>query len=252
MAGRVTRVKDGFAIRGIAPPALRGASNEAKLTFWSFVTAEALRQKDRELARGLNKDGRPLRPPISAATRKHRRSMMTPTGKGDPSAPPLMPGRGLSRTRSLLAGKAFTDRSELWWRFDAYTYDSWARILRFQADRYPGRDVFGLSPDGVRIVTARSWERFRRWRQGRPGAAGVPGIVQPPAAPAPRIIPTVGTTRMTWAEPGIGARPHRPGAQTTGGMTWSQWLQYLRAPVPAPAGGPRRLFNRLLSFVFRS
>jgi len=231
---------------GIMPPELRGAPDEAKLTFWTFVLAESLKQKDRELAQGLDKDGKALRR-ISAATRKHRRSAMTPTGKGDPSAPPLMPGRALSRTRSLLSGRAFPNRVELFWRFDAFTYDSWARVLRKQAKQ--GRDVFGLSPKGLAVVTARSWERYRRWRAGRPGATAPPPVVQPAVAPAPRVIPTVGTTRMTWAEPGIGAEPHRPGAQTTGGMPWPQWLSFLRRPAPAPAGGRRRPFNLLLSLI---
>src|SRR5262249_60059580 len=34
---RVTPSRDGFTIRGILPPDLRGADDPAKLTFWSFA-----------------------------------------------------------------------------------------------------------------------------------------------------------------------------------------------------------------------
>jgi hypothetical protein len=249
MAGRVTLVQDGYAIRGLLPPALRLAPDSLKLTFWSFVVAEGLKEKDRELARGLDAEGRPLKP-ISAETRRHRRSAMTPTGKGDPSAPPLTPGRALSRTRSLLAGRAFPDRAEFWWRYDAFTYDSWARILRDQKRK--GRDVFGLSPAGLARVAARSWQAFARQQAGKPGAAAVPPVVQPAAAPAPQVLPVVGTTSMKYATAGIGAAPHAPGAETTGGLPWEKWLAYLRKPAPPPAGmvPTRRPFNTLLSMIF--
>src|SRR4051812_3662699 len=96
----ISLVENGYAIRGIAPRDLRERDEPTRLLYWSWVTELGLRAKDKELSQGLDKDGRPLRA-ISAATRKHRRSAMTPSGKGDPSAPPLMPARALSRTRSL-------------------------------------------------------------------------------------------------------------------------------------------------------
>jgi hypothetical protein len=253
MAGRVSPSKDGYTIRGLLPPALRLASADVKLTFWSYVVAEGLKEKDRELARGLDAEGRPLKP-ISAETRKHRRSAMTPTGRGDPSAPPLTPGRALSRTRSLLAGRAYPDRAEFWWRFDPYTYDSWARILRYQ--RRKGRDVLGLSSAGLARVAARSWQAFARQQAGKPGAVPPPPLVQPAPAPAPPILPMVGSTRMTYATVGIGAAPHPPGAETTGGLPWERWLSFLRKPAPPPPspGMParRRPWNVLLSLIFRS
>ena len=249
MAGRVTLVKDGYAIRGILPPALRMESDDVKLTFWAHVVGEGLREKDRELARGLNAEGNPLKP-ISPATRKHRRSAMTPTGRGDPSAPPLTPGRALSRTRSLLAGRAYPDRAEFWWRYDPLTYDSWARVLRVQKRK--GRDVFGLSPAGLARVTARSWRAFARMQQGKPGAGLPPPVVQPAPAAAPAILPMVGSTRMTYATTGIGAAPHAPGAETTGGLPWERWLAFLRRPAAPPAGmvPARRPFNELLNLIF--
>lgn len=243
---RVSPSRDGFTIRGIAPPELRGRPDEVRLIFWSFVLDATLGTKDRELAQGLDKDGRPLRP-ISAYTRAHRRSMMTPTGRGDPSAPPLMPGRALSRTRSLLTGRAFADRCEIYWRYDPFTYDSWARVLRAQRSR--GRDVIGLSPAGLATVTAASWRAFRAW--AATGMPGPPPHVSPAPAPAPVALPILGRTRMTWAESGIGAKPHRPGAQTSGGLSWPEWMSYLRRPAPAPsASGRRRPFSNLLRFLF--
>jgi hypothetical protein len=242
---RVIPVEDGYAIRGIMPPALRGAAESVKLTFWSLVVREGLKEKDSELARGLDKDGGPLRR-ISAATRRHRRSMMTPTGRGDPSAPPLTPGRALSRTRSLLAGRAFVDRAEFWWRYDPYTYDSWAAVLRHQ--KRQGRDVFGLSPAGLAKVTARSWAAMKQLQAGHLPEVPPP-LVQPAPTPA-RLIPKVGTTGMTYAEPGIGVTPHAPGSTTTGGLPFRQWLQYLRRPAPATGPGRARPMNVILSLIF--
>ena len=249
MAGSVKPSKDGYTIRGILPPALRMESDDVKLTFWSHVVAEGLREKDRELSRGLDAEGRPLKP-IAPETRKHRRSAMTPTGKGDPSAPPLTPGRALSRTRSLLAGRAFPDRAEFWWRYDPLTYDSWARILRDQKRK--GRDVFGLSPAGLARVTARSWRALRPHAAGQ--ARRRHAAARRPAAPAaaPQVLPMVGSTRMTYATTGIGAEPHAPGARTTGGLPWEKWLAFLRRPAAPPAGmvPTRRPFNELLGMIF--
>lgn len=223
MAGRVTPAKDGFALRGIAPPALRGLPDDLKRVFWSFALDATLKRKDRELAAGLDKDGKRLKP-ISPETRRHRRSMMTPTGKGDPSAPPLTPGRALSRTRSLLTGKAFPDHLEIWWSYDPFTYDSWAVVLRDQ--RKKGRDVFGLSPAGVAEVAGRAWDEFRRWQEGH-----IATVPQAPSVPVAGPIKTIGSTRLEWAVTGIGAEPHGYGAETTGGLPWEKWLKHLRTPT---------------------
>src|SRR5438270_9794294 len=98
----ITLSEDGYTIKGIAPPELARADEADRLLFWGWVVRLGLKAKDRDLARGIGADGKPLRR-ISQQTREHRHSAMTPTGKGDPSAPPLEPGRQLSRTRSLLA-----------------------------------------------------------------------------------------------------------------------------------------------------
>src|SRR6185437_1836711 len=145
-----------FKIRGIEPPDL-GSERAIRLMFWGWAVDEGLRVKDAELARGLDKDGAPLRP-ISPATRKHRRAAMTASGKGDPSAPPLMPAYQLSRTRSLLAGRPLPTHADFYWRFDPFTGDSWGVILAIHAKA--GRDVIGLSPKGVAKVKARCWARW--------------------------------------------------------------------------------------------
>ena len=132
MAAKVYLVKDGYAIKGIAPPDLATRSDSVKLMFWGWVAEFGAAAKDRDLARGLDKDGEPLRR-ISPYTKKHRKSAMTPTGKGDPTAPPLSPGRQLSRVRSLLTYRAYPDRAEFWWKFDPFTHQSFAKVLEEQA-----------------------------------------------------------------------------------------------------------------------
>jgi len=246
---RVTPSKDGFTLRGLLPPALRGEPDTVKIQFYSYVLQVTLKEKDRELAEGKDKDGKPLRP-ISPRTRKYRRSAMTPSGKGDPSAPPLMPGRALSRTRSLLTGRAFPDRCEIWWSYDPLTYDSWARILEYQRDRWPGRDVFGLSQDALARVTARSWKAFARWQAGRKSAPPPPPPIGRPVAPAPRRLPTPGRAPTPTAEPGMGPTPHPAGVESTGGLTWPEWSKRLRQPAPTPRTGRRRPFNVLLRMIF--
>jgi hypothetical protein len=134
--------------------------------FWQLVVPIALRIKDQELAEGLDAEGEPLRP-ISAKTRKYRHSAMTPDGKGDPAAPPLMPAYQKSRVRSLLAGRAFSTHAELYWRFDPFTGRSFDVILNYQRDE--GRDVFGISDDGLRTIRIQSWAAWARWKQS--GAA---------------------------------------------------------------------------------
>ena len=94
-----------FFLLKIAPAEVRRLPPVDRIAYYRLIVEYGLRRKDWELARGLNARGEPL-PLVMPATRKHRRSEMTATGLGDPRAPYLMPGRGLSRTRSLLAGKA--------------------------------------------------------------------------------------------------------------------------------------------------
>lgn len=240
MASKVYPSEDGYTIRGIEPPGLRKQSDGVKRMFYGWVVEIGLRQKDRDLAQGLDKDGEPLRA-ISAATRKHRVSAMTPTGKGDPSAPPLEPGRQLSRTRSLLTGRAFVDHAEFWWKFDPFTGRSWADILYHQQEH--GRDVFGLSPDALKRTMAQSWDRYKRWLAGKPVEMPVvPGVAM--AQP----IAMAGTMPGPSATFGIGPAPT---GQFSGGMTLEERLSYFRqsAKVTIP-GRPGTAYNRILSHIW--
>lgn len=241
MADRVYLVEDGYAIRGGAPPGLRRQPPPVREMFWGWVLMAGLRQKDRDLAKGLDKDGKPLRR-ISAYTRKHRHSEMTPSGRGDPSAPPLEPGRQLSRTRSLLTGRAFPDRAEFWWRFDPFTGDSWARVLYYQKEQ--GRDVFGLSPAALRRTMAYAWDQYKKWEAGK--AVEMPGRIEVPMAGR---IEAIGSTDLRSATMGINV-PKALG-EWSGGLRIEEWIARMRESAPATVPGrPSGPYNRLLRHIW--
>jgi hypothetical protein len=241
MAAKVYLSEDGYSIRGGEPPSLARQSDGVRLMYWGWVMNLALGAKDRDLARGLDKDGKPLKE-ISTETRLHRRSAMTPTGKGSPSAPPLTPGRQKSRTRSLLTGRAYPDRAEFWWKFDPHIGDSWARILEDQREK--GRDVFGLSPQSLRRVVAQAWERYARWEAGKP--VEMPAVIG--VAQAQPIV-AVGRTDSRYATFGIGAASMP--AQSSGGMRIEDWFKHFRRParVEIPARTTTN-HNRLLGHIW--
>ena len=135
----------------------RASSIGAGLSSW------ASRRRGKEILAGLDKDGKPLKP-ISKETREHRKSAMSPSGKGDPNAPPLIPASQKSRTYSLLAGRALTTHAEFFWRYDTWTGESWGDILAYQ--RTQGRDVIGISVAAVAKVKAQSWAKWESWKQG--------------------------------------------------------------------------------------
>src|SRR5574337_824879 len=174
-------------IAGIAPPDLVTAPTEYRQQFWQLVVPIVLRVKDQELARGLDAVGESLRP-ITATTRRDRRSAMTPSGKGSPTAPPLMPAYQKSRVRSLLAGRAFATHCELYWRYDPFSGASFDVILNYQRDK--GRDVFGISDAGRRKIRIQSWAAWTRWKTSGAAPAGerraVPSAALK-AGPQPRI-----------------------------------------------------------------
>lgn len=243
----VVPAKHGYAIAHVAPSGLTRAEREA---FYAHVVELGLARKDRELAAGLDKDGKPLRP-ITPETRKYRRSAMTPSGKGDPNAPPLTPAHERSRTRALLTGRAEDDRAYFWWRYDPLTYDSWAVILSYQREQ--GRDVFGLSKAGVAWVVAHATARIERARHGRPvAAAKVPIVRQAPARVAP-----AGSFRgvVDW---GIGHTPGRAALRRdhgtlTGLRSPERLRQELVAPVrfePPGRSGVGAFQARLVELVF--
>ena len=232
---QVYLIEDGYGIRGLEPPGLLTYPAEIRRQFWGWVAEAGLKAKDRDSAKGLDKDGKPLRP-ISAATRKHRRSAMTPSGRGDPSAPPLEPGWQKSRVRSLLTAKAFEDHAEFWWKFDPHIGDSFARILEGQ--RAMGRDVFGLSPAGLKRVQAEAWKKWEAWKKGEPVALTKEPRLQPVK------VPQVGSKDLRFAVGGAGFTDTIKAGQHSGFMTIEKWPEYFRDPAgPAarsgsqPAGG---------------
>jgi hypothetical protein len=147
----------GFRLRGMAPPDLSTYPDKIKLMFWQFVTDAALAAKDKELAKGWDKDGNvhPLKP----ATIKHRKSEVGPVTK---TAPRLEPALKRSRVRSLLRGRAHLQSAELFWDFDAVTGDSFAVILHHAAEA--GHDVFGLSDRGTSWVRSEAMKKWQAWK----------------------------------------------------------------------------------------
>jgi hypothetical protein len=171
---------------------------------------------------------------------------MTPSGKGDPAAPPLIPAWQKSRVRSLLTGREYVDHAAFWWRFDSYTRDSFARILEYQ--QQAGRDVFGLSQPSVMRVRAQAWQRWDKWRKGK--------YEEKVREPLPSTILPVGATRgpMTYAErkayvhgaskADLLGRPRAPQAKSEVAGKWYSRLiramherpgQMPPPPPPAPA-----------------
>ena len=218
---------------GIAPPDLRNYPEQVRLMFWGWVTELGLKVKDGELARGLNAKGKPL-PPVPAKTRKRRRSAMTPSGRGDPSAPYLMPGKGLSRTRSLLAGKPHADYAEFWWRYDAYTGDSWGRILSYHARRGEAYNVIGLSPRGVSMVASQARQKWERWKAGSLPAPKPQPIKAPAVA-----TKVVGETDLRYTTFGIGANRAEveqaiEEGRFSGFRTAEEWRKRWRGNAAAP------------------
>ena len=244
---RVFKSEDGFTIAGMEPPDANRYTADDRLMFYGWVLELALRAKDRDLAKGLDKDGKPLRP-ISARTRKYRKSAMTPSGKGDPSAPPLEPGWQKSRVRSLLKGKAFVDRAEIWWGYDAHTGDSFATILDYQATE--GRDVFGLSPAAMTRVRAQAWDRWHKWQRGKviPVAKEYAAVAKPMRA---------GSYETKYLDV-MGHAEEIAKGQHIGFLTFEKLQEYMRQSAPArlvgrpirprvisPVSGP--LYNRLIA-----
>lgn len=236
--------EDGYTLRGGAPKDVNAFPGGAML-FWGWVVELGIKAKDRDLSQGLDKDGHVMH--ISAKTREHRHSAMTPTGKGDPRAPALEPGWQKSRTRSLLTGRPFPDHAEFWWKFDPWTGTSWAEVLRYQADQ--GRDVFGLSPEALARVERQALALWAKWTKGK----AVPAPVLPSIPQAPLFIPQTGRMDLTYATMGIGGPGKAamvPG-QFSGGMTSRELIKHLRTPAKVTIPGrPKAEYNVLLQHIY--
>lgn len=236
MRPTVKRSEDGYSIYGLEPPGLAESHGIFRKMFWRWVVEFGLKEKDRDLSKGLGADGKGLRP-ISPQTKRTRKSKMTPSGKGDPEAPPLIPGWQKSRTRSLLTGKAFEDHAEFWWKYDAYTGDSWARILEYQVDM--GRDVFGLGPKALERTRRQAVARWDAYKKG----------LYEDRAPKPVVRPKEVQPKTVEGHPDIR------------GLTIKEWETHFRQTAKAylpgrptrpktmsPISGPR--YNRLLGHSF--
>lgn len=246
MRPQVIPSEDGYTIRGIEPADIGRFPDDVRLMWWRWVVEVGLSQKDKDLAKGIDAHGHPLKA-ILPATRKHRRSEMTPSGRGAPEAPPLTPGYQKSRARSLLTGKAFADRAEFWWKFDPLTHDSFARILEYQAQE--GRDVFGLSPAALRRMRLICLGKYDDWKKGK----------------AEKAKPEVKEFTVTGGQRDLS----KIDLQTTGAnlaghvgfRTATEWQAYLRGTSKAALPGrPRTVtsrspfagpdYNRLLAILF--
>ena len=207
-----------------ADPAFRAAPPSAQAEVLRWLVVIAHREKDRELAAGLDRRGRPLKP-IKESTRRNRTSEM---GPADPAAPPLMPAYAASRTRLLLTGAPTEDGRavEFWWEYDAHTGDSWGKILDYHRKGIgrskTKRDVIGISPAAVARVRDDIQERWRQYQ--RNGFAAPPAGRPTPPRPAPRLVATGRTDWHNFTFGIGGGGPPAPGVQTTG-------FRQRRAPV---------------------
>jgi len=141
------------------PPDLSTYPDRIKLMWFQWVVDLGLERKDKELARGWDKNGNTHR--LKPKTIKYRKSEVGPV---HPTAPRLIPALDLSRVRSLLTGRAHTSSAEFWWKFDSVTGESFAVILHYAAEA--GHDVFGLSPQGTAWVARQATKRWRAWIAG--------------------------------------------------------------------------------------
>jgi hypothetical protein len=248
-----------FKIRGIEPPDLASFPIETRKLYWGWVVELGLKAKGKEILAGLDKDGKPLKP-IKPATKDHRKSAMTPSGKGDPNAPALIPGWQKSRTYSLLAGRALSTHAEFYWRYDAWTGASWGDVLAYQ--RKQGRDVIGISAGAIAKVKVQSWAKWEQWKAGALRQPNVAQLRQRAAA-----VPQIGRYAVDHAELGMTASggsaqgvTFLPG-RSTGWTTPQERAAYLRGTASAslpgrpsnpasrsPISGPR--YNRLIQHTW--
>ncbi len=226
------------------------ASPTIKARFHAEAGRVAARVWDASRAAGLDRMGKPLAPIASAtveARRKNRnpftgRKPYSPMGRAIPTAPPLTPVNGASRTRAYLRHRTAPGRGVWFWhRFDNHTRHYWGEILarhgrgfvmRFRSGfRFvPPRDVLGFSDAelaAIRTAMAAWW----RARTPRPQASAP---VRDDAAVAARGRGgwDYGTP-ATVIDMGQRAAPARPG---DGDILWRSGLRQWRGePTPLPA-----------------
>src|SRR5271166_7151975 len=150
----------GYRLR-IQPTDLSTYPDRAKLVWFDLVVKYGLIAKDRDLAKGLGADGKPMKA-LHPKTIKYRKSEVGPVHK---HAPPLIPALELSRVRALLRGRAHLQSAEFFWGFDSVTGRSFAKILHYAADR--GHDVFGLSDAGTAWVRRQALAEWEKWKRAQ-------------------------------------------------------------------------------------
>ncbi len=157
-----------------------------------------------------------------------------------------MPGRGLSRTRSLLAGRAFRTHAEFYWRYDPFTFDTWAKVLNYQRDK--GRDVFGLSDDSTDMVRRQALAKWGKWKKsGAPIPVEFDGIkVLGPERGTTPEGPKPPRTNLEFATLGIGDT-----SGIFGGFTEQELNAAFREKSAAHVQGRSgESYNRLLSHIW--
>lgn len=255
-----TRV--GYRVRGVEPADLSQYPDSVKLMFWGWVVEFGLEAKHRDLSKGLDKDGSPLRA-LKPKSIKHRKSEVGPT---DRHAPPLQPSHARSRVHSLLTGRAHVNSAEFWWRFDSVTGNSFAAVLSHQAEQ--GRDVFGLSPKAtawVRQQAGKRWESWKARTQTQVQRAAMPGRQVARQSNAPRRpivgVPTRGRTDLENMDAGPGADLERTrrairAGQHTGfrrlNAEGERWTPLDGGePSPRPTTTQKRAVEKALAVRFR-
>lgn len=146
-------------IEGIEPTDERWRRSAPALRqeFWKIVGKIALAVYDRQVAAGLDRNGRPMKR-VQIKDRPRFQSGKHVDG------PPLTPHRALSRTRRLLTYRSSSTDVVLHWKKE------WGTILLFHADgplhnkNLPVRDVIGIAPSGMAEIerVALGW-----WRTGK-------------------------------------------------------------------------------------
>lgn len=193
-----------FLVKGIEPPAKewRGVSEAEKIRFYTIAGVIAEKVKQDELQRGLDRHGRKLRA-VKWRKVRFRRSGRVVDGE------PLMPHRGLSRTRRLLAYTVTAQGVLFYWQ------NGWGKILDMHrrgacitrdgrvVGKLPVRDVFGISPAGIEKIRQ---EAYEAWKSGEMPEKMMHGAMSPNGGISIEL--PFDNTRKTGPKPGQGkAKP---------------------------------------------
>jgi hypothetical protein len=242
-----------FRVSGIEPTdnTFRDAGEETHRAYWRYIVDTVLELKDKSLAKGLDRFGKPMIP-IAASTRA-KGLARSYTGLGDPDAPPLTPAYGISRTRALFRGRAFADHAEFFWAFDEVTKRHWGVVLGYHragGPHLPVRDVIGLAPADLAEARHRGqlwWYHYQEGARLEVATAKL-GLKQPLTGrvPPPKFVVT-GDTDLDQYTFGIAANKERTAraiaegyhsgfSRKIGGMpTITTMPTKPKPPAPAPA-----------------